>query len=227
MPTPATVLTLDRRDRDEAAVVLTKAFLREPWLRWAFAECEDPAAALRGLQELSVDIRLGMGWPLLGARVDGRLVGVAGASVPGSGPWPEKLDAAYAELCRSIGPVATERIEIVGDLEHAHRPPGNNCEVGVIGVLPSAQRRGIGGQLLAALHTFALGLPGTTGTYLATTDPNNVQFYRGAGYEMLFDTPIAKGVGFWAMYRPHDSADTRHTTQRAMKRAGSAAGPIR
>ena len=203
-PMPATVVALERSDRADAVTVLTEAFHREPWLRWTFAGRRDePEAMLRALMAFSVDVRYAMGWPLYGARVEGRLVGVVGVTIPG-GEWPDALNGAYAELCQMVGPEATERLEKVATLEHAHRPAAQNYEVGVLGVHPAAQRRGLGRRLLAAVHAVARQAPATTGVYLATTDPANVPFYRRAGYDVLAEAPVAPSVGFWAMFRSHD-----------------------
>ena len=202
---PLAIAPLERADRDDAVDVLTEAFLQEPWLRWTFESHGDRfPGMLRALQTLSVDIRYGMGWPLFGAFLDDQMVGVVGTSIPGSGEWPKSLDDAYAEYCEMIGPEATERLEKVATLEHTNRPPGRNVEVGVIGVHPSARRRGIGRSLLSAVHDLSSQRADTTGVYLATTDQNNVRFYQGAGYQVLITEPVVPGVDFWGMFRPHD-----------------------
>jgi ribosomal protein S18 acetylase RimI-like enzyme len=198
------VVELGRDERDDAVAVLTAAFVREPWLRWTFAASpDDPREMLRALQELSCDIRYEMRWPLYGARIDGRLAGVAGVTIPG-GNWPASLDDAYAAFCAKIGPVATERLEAVSTLEQAHRPGPHNWDLGVIGVHPDAQRRGVARALLDVVHAGARQAPGSTGVYVSTADPANVPFYQRMGYHLLAEREVAPGIGFWALFRPHD-----------------------
>ena len=80
-----------------------------------------------------------------------------------------------------------------------HDPDMPHMHLGPIGVLPEAQGRHIGTQLMTQ-YSDALTVATAAG-YLETDRPENVAFYRRFGFEIVGEVPVI-GVTHYFMVRP-------------------------
>src|SRR3712207_1358057 len=91
------------RDRvDEAVELLARAFENDPMGRTTFGDQGSPGRSymecLRRLFRYACEVRLLMGWPLLGCVEGERLVAAMGVAVPERLEWPVALHSEYDDL---------------------------------------------------------------------------------------------------------------------------------
>lgn len=199
--TAGTVIDLTMDDHEEAAEVLTAAFLSDPLM--TFLSGDSPAghmACTAALMRLSITYRLHLGWPALGIRgTDGRLEGVIGLSAPGPTPQSPVVDALNAWYRETIGPEAAARYAEYGHAAHIGEPDVPHHYVGVIAARPDLQGRGLGRKLLVAARDAALADPSSQGLWLDTSTTKNVAFYKGSGYDVVAETALGN-TKVWGMY---------------------------
>jgi GNAT superfamily N-acetyltransferase len=93
-------------------------------------------------------------------------------------PGPEEGDD---EGFPGLGPVETERLEVLFGLMGEHAPTGPpHWHAQFLGVVPGRQREGVGGRLFRhGLQRYdAEGMP----TYLEASSPESARLYRRLGY---------------------------------------------
>jgi ribosomal protein S18 acetylase RimI-like enzyme len=188
-----------RRDQvAEAAAVLARAFQDDPAWAWVLPDAVRRAKALPELFEL--------GFRLIDAEIwttAGPMFGAARWMPPGRprmNAWPA-LRAAFATPFSLRG--ATSRFLAYGRaVDNLRRlaVPMPHWYLAGIGVEPAAQRRGIGGALLAPGIAAAEddGVP----CALLTNSEENLSFYRAHGFEVMLEgeTPTG-GPHAWMMAR--------------------------
>lgn len=204
---PEGVVTLSRAHLDEATEVLTQAFLADPLMRYAFADWGAAIATpLRALFSFSCEVRYELDWPLFGVAHDGRLAGILGVTEVDDKPWPATLAAIYDRFVEAIGPASAARFGRYPGLADPHRPTVPNYGVGVLGVYPSAQGRGLGRRLLDAVHRLSAVHPTSTGVYLDTENPASKAFYERCGYRTIAHERLDDTVDIWCVFRPDDAS---------------------
>jgi ribosomal protein S18 acetylase RimI-like enzyme len=192
------VIDIGREDTDAAVRVLAAALWNLPSMEFAFA----------GLPEAAVRRRLGRGlgsvagaarsWGrLLGARIDGELLGAAIAFPPGT--WPPSflrwLRAGLGFL--TIGPKPFFRLARYDGILNRLHPTEPHWYLYFLGVLPERQGQGIG----RALFSHLAGIAATDGVpvCLETDKESNLDFYRANGCAVTgtHDLPEVGGIRLW------------------------------
>jgi ribosomal protein S18 acetylase RimI-like enzyme len=133
------------------------------------------------------------------------VLGVALWMPPGTFPlsWTRKARMAPCLLQAMVaaGRAFPAFARVGAALEAAH-PAGRAWYLQALGVHPRAQRRGVGGQLMAGALQLAdaAGLP----CHLHTSDPANVDYYRRFGFEVSQPAIHVPGGGpdYLGMTRP-------------------------
>src|SRR5262249_49113994 len=131
----------------------------------------------------------------------GRPDGVAVWQPPDS-DLDTSLELEQDDLRDLFGPEAYERFRTYRYFEQLHRQCMEcpHWSLTLVGVLPSAQGRGIGGALLAPVLQRAdeEGLP----CYLETFVPETVPFYEHRGFEVVAaGVHLESRIPYWAMRR--------------------------
>jgi len=83
---------------------------------------------------------------------------------------------------------------------HKRSAPGRHWYLPILGIEPSRQGKGIGGQLIQPIlaRADAEGLP----CYLETMNERNLPFYERHGFKVTVEGQVPKGgPNFWAMVR--------------------------
>jgi GNAT superfamily N-acetyltransferase len=192
-------------DRHGVVDVLAASFRDYPVWTYALAGSgEKYDARVRALVGFFCDFRFAHDWPVLGARADDALVGVALLSAPGGEPPAAGLAEQYAKLVLELGPEAVERIEAYEAEAERLKIDRPHYLLGMLGVTPAAQGRGIGRRLLNHVHRISASDPNSAGVCLSTEDPANVSYYEKAGYRVVAEADIGE-IHTWLMFRP-DSA---------------------
>jgi GNAT superfamily N-acetyltransferase len=160
---------------------------------------EDPARREAGQTALVARGASVLGWSLLGAYDDsGTLVGIAGHVAPGACQPTPAQRLRLLPLATRLGPRTFARIGRTLTTWSENDSPVVHTHVGPVAVERHLQGRGIGTALMAALGA----LVDSTGTaaFLETDKPENVTFYRRAGYEVVAEAEPG-GVRTWFMLR--------------------------
>jgi GNAT superfamily N-acetyltransferase len=152
--------------------------------------------------EFSCVVRFELGWPLIGALVGGELAGVVGLTDIDEKPWPASLADYYQTMTARIGSEAAEWLERYAALADTHKPNAPHYGVGVIGVDPTYQGRGVARALLEWLHGVSDADPRSTGVYLDTETAENVRFYEHLGYQVIGHERLGDLLDIWCMFRP-------------------------
>jgi ribosomal protein S18 acetylase RimI-like enzyme len=134
----------------------------------------------------------------VGARVEGYVLGVAGATPPGS-----CIAAMLPPELRSMDPPGKEAPDgdrfVYGGIVMADNDlPEPHWHVGPVAVEPGLQGLGVGTRIMRALCDELDG-KGEIG-WLETDKAENVRFYTGFGFEVAGEAPIF-GARFWFMRR--------------------------
>ncbi len=193
---------LTRENTAEAVEALCAAFVDYPVMRHVLADSgADYDDHLRALVGFFFNKRLVRDWPLLGVRADGELAAAALISEPGSHPAPPEVERLRADLAATIGDAAWQRLEHYERESDLDAPAEPHYLLGVIGVRPANQGRGLARILLEELVKMSERHPGSTGVCLNTESPGNVSFYEHMGYHVVGHRTISD-LETWCMFRP-------------------------
>lgn len=198
---------------DSAGIVraLTGAFADYPWTSW-IVPAESHEARLSDLFALTVSqvgLPFGHVWVVrcpTSSEVAGAVVALR--------PDQEIPDDVGARLATRERELMGDRLAAAEAAEAACaplRPTDPHVTVATIGVHPSHQRRGLATALMNPVLHLAddLALP----TYLETSSPANLAFYRRHGFATTGEVTVADGGPVvWAMARKAGSAIDRIST---------------
>jgi GNAT superfamily N-acetyltransferase len=198
---PVAVEPLIRTDRRAAARILAGAFLDDPaWVAVGPRSRPYRRLLLRAYYPGVVALAHRWGGPLWCARRDGRTIAVALAFDDGLWPPPAVGRQLYEAPFMLGGPGPMRRGMLVEAAMASGHPPEPHLYLWYLGADPGAQRSGGGRALLARLaeHADERGLP----TYLETMNPDNVPYYRSAGFAVVDEGPLPRDARVWFMVRP-------------------------
>jgi GNAT superfamily N-acetyltransferase len=184
-----------------AAEVLARAFFDDPMMTYVIPDAGERREILPSFM-------------LAGSRIcepyaeiyttPGEVLGSANWLPPGNTEiTDERLAGAGAlDVLERIGKEGAERFGAmmgrVGEL-HAKAVPADHWYLLILGVDPSWQGRGIGGQLMEPILARADAEERIC--YLETMKARNVPFYRKHGFEVVVEEDIPGGPRFWTMRR--------------------------
>ena len=201
--TKARVVNVGADRLDEAALVIARAFEHYPMIEWMFGPLgEGRLEAIRGIFHLSGRFRLAVGWPILAAEEDGRLLAAAWVMNPGEPPEVPWFEQAWKAYAAGVGPEVEARMERYGEMKTRYQPRQTHHYLTAIGTLPEAQGRGCGGLLMRAVHELAASDPASTGVGLDTQSASNVSLYEHFGYAITAEDRL-DDVPMWFMLRPN------------------------
>lgn len=174
----ATAGELDRLGR-----ALGAAFEDDPVQQWLFADAPDPAAAIGRFLRFFVDEYFALGHTY-------RLDGDAGADEGGALWAPpgrdvlkgRRIDDLLALVRSEIGDATEARLTELARAA-AHRPEERHFYLGVLGVVPAVQGRGLGAVLVEEIldRCDRAGLV----AHLESSNPRNLGFYEPLGFAVV------------------------------------------
>ena len=133
---------------------------------------------------------------------DGEISGVSLVFPPGTYPLPLPSQFLMLKGILAQGPMAFLRLAAIGSHTWLVHPRTAHYYLFMIGVDPSSQGKGYGGQLLRHLNELAdkAGVE----CYLETDKPESVNLYEHFGYRVVRDDTIrAANLHMWMMTRPY------------------------
>lgn len=201
-PSP-NVVDVPRERLVEAVDVLAAAFEPDQLMRYLFHDAAPPYSdCLQELFRFACLVRLELGWPLIGVEIDSGLAGVLGVTMPGDDRWPDSLRQIYAGMGAAVGDAAVGRLQAYSELADHGRPAEPHHHIGMVGVHPAHQGKGLGKTLLDAVHTMSQAHPTSIGVALDTENPANRSFYESRGYHVLEENQLDE-LSVWCMFRPN------------------------
>lgn len=145
--------------------------------------------------------RLRLAMPVLLAREDSHIQGVVmGHSTVGP-EWPTDLTDAWEQMEQSV-PGMAERESVYGAISKRGKSSIPHYYLGVIGVDPRLQGKGVGVELLRAFCASSAADPTSNEVYLETATPTNVPFYTQEGFTVAHTGTIGENTS-WCMYLRH------------------------
>jgi len=190
---------ISRADIEEASEVLGKAFVGYPLADYMFEGVENETERRFGVMfRYLITARLVRGWPVFGAWLGNRIVGVAVVSEPGEEWSTPELDKLWNEATESMGKQAIERFLAYADRCDEGAPGGDYHYLGILGVLPQYQGNGYGRLLIDAVKKEADQSSASGGVLLNTESASNVAYYESVGFQIVDQRPIGR-ERTWAM----------------------------
>jgi ribosomal protein S18 acetylase RimI-like enzyme len=182
----------------EAARIVTEALLHDPgWLAVGPKRTAHRRFVAERYHRAALTVTARYGGPIHGAFRNGELAGVAVTFAPGAYPPPRHTEARYVLAFLAAGPGPIARGLKAGEAQDSGHPEDPHVYLWFLAVDPAHQRAGIGRSLLARVHEDA-GAP----VYLDTSNPNNVPYYAGNGFEEIGRGTLPRDTPMWFMRRP-------------------------
>jgi GNAT superfamily N-acetyltransferase len=199
-----TLRDLDRSQKDFVLNILCAAFHDYPVTRYVIDEAASHYdGQLRELIDFFVEGRLARKIPLIGLYDSNDLLGVAVVSPPHEVPAPRELVECQARAEERLGREAMARFK---RYERAceETDPGHAAHyLGMIGVRPDMQGRGLGRQLIDAVKARARSDRSSTGITLNTESASNLPFYEKMGFVKGSEADVGP-LHTWSFYWRRD-----------------------
>lgn len=169
-------------DLDAAVACLATAFAADPITGFLLQTGSGYPERVARFFTLLMRARLVLGMPVLVARDADHIQGAAMGYTTAPPRWPEDIAADWDRFEKGI-PGLTERMAVYDEIAEQYKPTAPHHYLGVLGLHPALQGRGLGMQLLQAFCAQSAADPLSSGVYLETANPSNVRFYERAGFE--------------------------------------------
>lgn len=169
------ITVADRHDAPLIAHITAQAFANDPFNQWVFGNVRGMNAAFLSMAR-HIYAPHGICHHIDGKAATMWMPAGGNASLP-----LRAMPTLAVNIVRRSGVAALRRALLTDAAMHAQKPTHPYLYLFTIGVVPSAQGRGLGHRLLAPMLRAAdrAGLP----TYLENSNPANHAFYAGHGFE--------------------------------------------
>ena len=183
-------------DAPAVASALAAAFTDDPVFRWMLPDDATRPAATTTFFDLVVEILAPHddAWTTT-AGVAGAALWVPAGRAPMSDDRAEQFAAEVVELCAPHGDRVLELIGLM-DEQHPHEP---HEYLWFLGVIPTAQRRGLGSALMAPVLERADRTDRPA--YLEATSARSKALYERHGFRAGTGFAVAGGPSMWPMWR--------------------------
>jgi GNAT superfamily N-acetyltransferase len=187
----------------EAVAALCDAFHDYPVMRHIIGDAG-------GAYDQRLDLLIGFfvagrmlrGNPILVIQEGQWVVGVATITPPTPGDPPPELEGRRDAMWEILGESAKGRYAHLVTVWETVPITQPHYHLNMLGVRRSHARRGLGGQLLRAVHEMSRPDPVSGGVSLSTEDPKNVPLYLHFGYEITHHARVADDLETWTLFRP-------------------------
>jgi ribosomal protein S18 acetylase RimI-like enzyme len=201
-----TITTASPSDLDAAVACLAAAFARDPITGFLLHSGAAYRERVTQFFSLLMRARIALEMPVIvapgAAGIDGAAMGYA-TSRPA---WPKRLAEEWDRFEMAV-PGLTDRMAIYDEIADKGKPAAPHYYLGVIGVDPDQQGRGIGAQLLRSFCDLSARDARSCGVYLETAQESNLRFYQRAGFVETARGRLG-GATLWCLYHPHVDAIT-------------------
>lgn len=189
--------------RDDVVDVMCDAFRDYPVMRFVLGDtiAGPDDARLRMLVGLFVAARVLRGEPMFAIEDEGRTVGAATVTLPGSKPSPPEFLELREKTWAELGAECRARYEAFAASGEAFYPSEPHHHLNMLGVRRSHAGRGLARPLLEAVHALADADPISSGVTLSTENPKNLPLYEHFGYVVRGHAKVDDALDTWVLYR--------------------------
>jgi ribosomal protein S18 acetylase RimI-like enzyme len=188
---------------DESVGCLAAAFAQDPITQFLLLPGPEYQARLAQFFSLLMRARMALHMPVILARGTSGIQGAAMGYATTRPAWPDDLSKEWDRFEKGV-PGLTERMAVYDEIAARGKPPGPHYYLGVIGIRPDVQGRGLGMQLLTSFCDLSMSDPLSSGVYLETASESNLRFYERAGFVETARGSMGRST-LWCMYRRQPS----------------------
>jgi len=191
--------------RDELVNVLSAVFYDYPVFRFILQNSSDEYSHhIKTLIGYFCESRLSRNYPVLGIRNNGNLIAAAIVSGPIEKPWPESLQKYYEEVKKSLGNEAIDRLNYFDSKSSIGIPETPHYYLGMIGVLPTEQKKGYATKLLKHIIALSESDKNSYGICLSTELAENIPLYEHFGFKVTSKEKVEE-FNTWCMFYTNQS----------------------
>jgi GNAT superfamily N-acetyltransferase len=196
------VAVLGTGDVPEVVDTLCESFYDYPVMTFVLGRRADYSGDLKTLINFFVMARVLRDEVVLGVRGDRGLEATALVSYPGARDSPPELGELRERVWAQLGKESRARYEAFGSACATFEVAAPHIHLNMIGVRTSAQGRGLGRELLEAVHRMSADNPASTGVALSTEHDRNVPLYEHFGYTVVGEARVGEAFTTRVMFRP-------------------------
>jgi ribosomal protein S18 acetylase RimI-like enzyme len=159
---------------------------------------------VREFFEILMSARVALNTPVFLAKLDSRVGGaVMGYDTTRPAWLPEHVSLLSTLETKQSG--LAERFNREEEVVKRFKPKHPHYYLGVVGVHGAHQGKGIGAALIERFCAASDADKASTGTYIETANPLNVNFYQRLGFEPTGEADLDAATRLWTLFRPTPS----------------------
>jgi GNAT superfamily N-acetyltransferase len=189
-------------DLEQAVGCLATAFAEDPITGFLLQTATGYQERVTQFFSLLMRARIALSMPVLVARGAAGIHGAAMGYTTACPEWPRAVTEDWDQFEKAI-PGLTDRIALYDEIAEKSKPSVPHYYLGVIGIDPTVHGLGIGTRLLKSFCDLSASDRLSSGVYLETANPSNVQFYERAGFAETGRGSLGN-VTLWCMFLPHE-----------------------
>jgi len=192
------IIAASPSDIEPAVSCLATAFAADPITGFLLQTGPHYRQRLTQFFSLLIGARLALGMPVLVARDANGIRGGAMGYTTARPEWPKRFMDDWARFEHAV-PGLAERMAVYDEIAEKGKPAQPHYYLGVLGLDPALQGRGLGMQLLKSFCERSAADPLSAGVYLETASPSNVRFYERAGFEVSGQGSLGEAT-LWCLF---------------------------
>jgi ribosomal protein S18 acetylase RimI-like enzyme len=192
-------------DLPKAVLCLAAAFVQDPITGYVLQSGQGYPDRLKRFFSLLMRARVALQMPVLVERDASGIQGAVMGYATQHPAWPVDIAEEWEHFEKAT-PGLPDRLLAYEEIAEKFKPSAPHYYLGVIGVEPAAQGRGIGANLLKSFCDRSAGDQSSCGVYLETAKESNLAFYDRAGFVETGRGTLG-GNTLWCMYLPHGKHD--------------------
>jgi GNAT superfamily N-acetyltransferase len=197
----ATISAAAPSDVTRAVSCLTAAFAEDQITGFLLQTGPDYRGRVTRFFSLLMRARIALNMPVLLAQGEAGVHGAAMGYTTVRPTWPKPITEDWDTFEKDT-PGLTERMALYDEIAERSRPSAPHYYLGVIGIDPAMHGLGLGTQLLKYFCDLSVRDPLSSGVYLETANPSNVQFYKRAGFAETGRGSLGSAT-LWCMFLAH------------------------
>lgn len=190
------------QDVPAAADMLAEAFSTDQIAVYFFGGTPAERRPLVGeFFDILISARLALNAPVFLARRDGGIAGAVMGNDTTRPDWLPEQAARWSRLETKQEGLA-ERFSRQEEVVNRFKPGRPHYYLGVLGVHPSCQGKGIGAALIERFCATSDADKASAGTYIETANPLNADYYKRFGFEPVGEADLDAMTRLWTLFRP-------------------------